>query len=159
MSTLSRNITRRACHRLRAARSRHFSLWNLFRRSSLDAVPPPGLLLTQDNLFHPFSRSPIPAIVERGKTVRELAPCPVCSTHHSHTIATTSETVQTVEPPKSIAFECPDCGWPTHCSEEHWKADEEHKEYCARLREVNEDEHDLRSGRTFPEFGLPGISV
>ncbi|KAF7793095.1 hypothetical protein EIP86_004202 [Pleurotus ostreatoroseus] len=56
----------------------------------------------------------------------------------------------------TMMFECPDCGWPTHCSEEHWKEDEEHRKYCGRLREVNEDEHDLRSGRRLREFELPG---
>jgi hypothetical protein len=66
--------------------------------------------------------------------------------HHDHSKAQ----------PRSITFECPDCGWPTHCTEEHWRADSDHAKYCSRLREVNEDEHDLRSGRRLREFELPG---
>ncbi len=35
-------------------------------------------------------------------------------------------------------------------------ADKEHYRYCGRLREVNEDDHDLRSGRKIKEFEMPG---
>lgn len=35
-------------------------------------------------------------------------------------------------------------------------ADQEHKKYCSRLREVNEDDHDLRSGRKLRELQMPG---
>ena len=36
----------------------------------------------------------------------------------------------------------------------------EHEEYCERLREVNEDDHDLRSGRQITEFeGMPSRSL
>lgn len=108
-------------------------------------------ILSQDDLYHPFSKSPIPAIRARGEAIQQLAPCPVCSSEHH------AGHGHSREPPKNVAFECPDCGWPTHCSEEHWKADEEHQKYCARLREVNEDEHDLRSGRKMREFELPGM--
>lgn len=110
-------------------------------------------MLSQDDLFHPFSQSPFPALRARGEAIQKLAPCPVCAAEakgahgtHAHTHAQ----------PKAVKFECPDCGWPTHCSEEHWRADTEHKKYCSRLREVNEDEHDLRSGRRMKEFELPG---
>ena len=110
-------------------------------------------ILTEDNLFHPFSQSPFPAIRARGEAIRKLAPCPVCAAEHDGVHA------HTKAQPKAVAFECPDCGWPTHCSEEHWKEDEEHQKYCSRLREVNEDEHDLRSGRKMREFELPGAST
>ncbi|KAF5324765.1 hypothetical protein D9611_004558 [Ephemerocybe angulata] len=112
--------------------------------ANADPVP----LLTEDNLFHPFSKSPFPAIRARGEAIKKLAPCPVC---HSASCAAGHD-----HSPKAVKFECPDCGWPTHCSEEHWKEDEEHKKYCNRLREANEDEHDLRSGRKLREFELPG---
>jgi splicing suppressor protein 51 len=60
-------------------------------------------------------------------------------------------------PPKHVSFECPDCGIPVSCSEEHWADDyEAHLEICDTLREINEDDHDLRSGRFFPEFEYPG---
>ncbi|KAH8106760.1 zinc-finger of mitochondrial splicing suppressor 51-domain-containing protein [Cristinia sonorae] len=106
-------------------------------------------VLSQDDLFHPFSQSPFPAIRARGEAIQKLAPCPVCASSHHHLHGHGSQ-------PKAVKFECPDCGWPTHCSEEHWAADEEHSKYCGRLREVNEDDHDLRSGRRLREFELPG---
>lgn len=56
-----------------------------------------------------------------------------------------------------MAFECPDCGFPTHCSEEHWAVDAEHGKYCDRLREANEDEHDLRGGRRVSELKFNGM--
>jgi splicing suppressor protein 51 len=56
-------------------------------------------------------------------------------------------------PPAHVDFECPDCGLPVYCSEGHWADDyEAHLEICDQLREINEDDHDLRSGRPFPEF-------
>lgn len=46
---------------------------------------------------------------------------------------------------------------PTYCSKEHWEEDyETHLQICETLKEANEDEHDLRSGRFFPEFEYPG---
>lgn len=93
-------------------------------------------------LFYPLSRSPSPALRARAKAVTALAPCPVClDVHQEH---------------RPAQADCPDCGWPTHCSQLHWSEDPEHKKYCNRLREVNEDEHDLRSGRKMTEFNLPG---
>lgn len=99
-------------------------------------------VLAQDDLFHPLSQSPIPAMRHRGELVRSLAPCPVCLDVHQER--------------RPVEFECPDCGWPTHATEMHWEEDKEHGKYCGRLREANEDEHDLRSGREITEFTLPG---
>jgi len=63
-------------------------------------------------------------------------------------------------PPAHVKFECPDCGIPVSCSEEHWVDDyESHLEICDTLREINEDDHDLRSGRFFPEFEYPGDQI
>ena len=53
---------------------------------------------------------------------------------------------------KHVEYECPNCGWPTHYSRAEWEQDTEHGRYWPRLREVNEDEHDLRSGRELGEF-------
>ncbi|KAG8993295.1 translational activator for mitochondrial COX1 [Tulasnella sp. JGI-2019a] len=91
-------------------------------------------------LFHLLSESPHADIRARGQRIASIATCPVCPTH-SHS-----------DERKHVAFECPDCGFPTHCSEEHWAQDAEHGKYCDRLREANEDEHDLRSGRPLPEL-------
>ncbi|SPO23591.1 related to MSS51 - mRNA processing protein [Ustilago trichophora] len=109
------------------------------------ALPPRAAkkpLLAQDDLFHPFSKSPIPSIRARGERIRSLAPCPVSMSKYKVR--------------RLVNFECPDCGWPTHYSEKEWAEDTEHGKYVARLREANEDEHDLRSGREMAEFKLPG---
>lgn len=109
------------------------------------AIPPrPGKkpLLAQDDLFHLFSKSPIASIRARGERIRSLAPCPVSMSKYRVR--------------RLVQFECPDCGWPTHYSEKEWAEDTEHAKYVARLREANEDEHDLRSGREMAEFKLPG---
>jgi splicing suppressor protein 51 len=110
-------------------------------KDSTKSVPKP-VVLAQNDLFHPFSQSPIASMRARGETVKSLAPCPVCLEVHKER--------------KAVQHECPDCGWPTHCTETHWSEDAEHKKYCGRLREVNEDEHDLRSGRRISEFDMPG---
>lgn len=123
--------------------------------SNADLPKAPEPIISEDNLFHQFSKSPFPAIRARGEAIRKLAPCPVCATAHHHHDGLHVHAYAQAQP-KAVNFECPDCGWPTHCSEEHWKEDEEHRKYCGRLREVNEDEHDLRSGRRLTEFELPG---
>ena len=121
------------------------TIFNIFRKSK-DKNKDPVPILTQDNLFHPFSASPFPPVRARGQAIQQLASCPVCVASHT-------------PQPQTVKFECPDCGWPTHCSEEHHRLDEEHSKYCTRLRQANEDEHDLRSGRRIREFELPGASI
>ncbi|KAF8201621.1 zinc-finger of mitochondrial splicing suppressor 51-domain-containing protein [Pholiota molesta] len=139
----------RCSHALHYVPSRSFfGLLNRFKRPQKPADPVP--ILTEHNLFHPLSKSPFPAVVARGEAIQTLAPCPVCASSHGHIHA------HTKAQPKAVKFECPDCGWPTHCTEEHWKEDTEHQKYCSRLREANEDEHDLRSGRRMREFEMPG---
>jgi predicted RNA-binding Zn-ribbon protein involved in translation (DUF1610 family) len=143
LASMIRTLARPAIPLLRAR-----SLFTLFKRAP--SKPESRPILSQDDLFHPFSASPFPAIAARGEAIKSLAPCPVCASHHDHIHA------HTKAQPRAVAFECPDCGWPTHCTEEHWHADKDHSKYCSRLREVNEDEHDLRSGRRLREFELPG---
>ncbi|KAH9842712.1 zinc-finger of mitochondrial splicing suppressor 51-domain-containing protein [Rhodofomes roseus] len=130
------------------------TLFGWFRRSkAAQAKKDPIPVLSQDDLFHPFSKSPFPALRARGEAIQKLAPCPVCAAEAK---GANGSHIHTHAQPKAVKFECPDCGWPTHCSEEHWSMDTEHKKYCSRLREANEDEHDLRSGRRMREFELPG---
>jgi len=70
--------------------------------------------------------------------------------HHSHG----------PENARHVDFECPDCGIPVACSELHWAEDyEEHLKICDTLRQINEDDHDLRSGRMFPEFQYAGMQM
>ena len=122
-----------------------------FTRKSKSATPGRTTVLGEDDLFHPFSESPFPAVKARGEAIRSLAPCPICSSSQG------GYSDETGTKPLGVKFECPDCGWPTHCSREHWEMDEDHAKFCLRLREVNEDEHDLRSGRRMYEFELPGV--
>jgi hypothetical protein len=102
------------------------------------------VLLKPNNLFHPMDQSPSPEIRKRAAMIKSIAFCP----HPKHVDAHRLE---------HISFTCPDCGVPTYCSQEHWADDyENHLLICDTLREVNEDDHDLRSGRFFPEFEYPG---
>ncbi|KAG6854919.1 hypothetical protein C0991_009742 [Blastosporella zonata] len=132
----TRLVRRRFC----SPHSRHIFSW--FR-----SKPPSN---ANENIFHKFSQSPHPALRARSGAIQQLAPCPVCAASHDHILA------HTKAQPRTVKFECPDCGWPTHCTEEHHQQDEDHHKYCSRLREANEDEHDLRSGRRLREFELPG---
>ena len=146
--SLPRHLLSKKCNIARSQQTRTFL--SLFKKkpSEQAANAQKKPILSQDDLFHPCSKSPFPAVRERSAAIQKLAPCPVCaeSCAQGHPHATR----------KIVQFECPDCGWPTHCSEEHWAADAEHQRYCGRLREANEDEHDLRSGRRMREFELPG---
>ncbi|KAF3929488.1 hypothetical protein ABW19_dt0200492 [Dactylella cylindrospora] len=103
-------------------------------------APDPTIpLISKNNLFHPLSQSPLPDMRELGSRIRERAVCPVDVPHEvgKH----------------QVNFECPDCGIPIYCCEDHWMDDyQNHLLVCETLREINEDEHDLRSGREFPEF-------
>ena len=124
--------------------------------------PSEVLLLEQDNLFHLFSESPLPGIRRRANFMKTHAYCPHPS-HHKTRIPTSPLDLEarkvegkTTLPPAHVRFECPDCGIPVYCSENHWADDyEAHMDLCELLRDANEDDHDLRSGRHFPEFEYP----
>lgn len=119
-------------------------------------------LLQPNNLFHPFSRSPLAEIRRRAALMRRHAYCPHPS-HRQTRLPTNPHDPEARKPkdsglpPAYVNFECPDCGIPVYCSEEHWADDfESHIEICDLLRQINEDDHDLRSGRSFPEFEYAG---
>lgn len=120
-------------------------------------------LLKANNLFHPFSISPSPEIRQRAAFLKRHASCPHPS-HHQTRLPTApgdpearKSVCPTSLPPAHVNFECPDCGIPVYCTENHWADDyESHLEVCDILHEINEDDHDLRSGRFFPEFEYPG---
>jgi len=123
----------------------------------------PRTVLRANNLFHPFSRSPIPEIRQRALYTKQNAYCP--HPVHQQTRVPQSPndpearklTGPKAEPPAHVNFECPDCGIAVYCCEDHWADDyETHLEVCDTLRQINEDDHDLRSGRWFPEFEYPG---
>ena len=108
--------------------------------------PEKKLVLEQDNLFHVLSNSPLPEMKDRAAIVNKYGLCPVCDTHHEEH-----------EAKKKPTYDCPDCGYPTHCSEDHYHQGYQahHADNCAILREINEDDHDLRSGRPMREFEFP----
>lgn len=122
------------------------------------------MLLRPDNLFHSFTNSPIPDIRRRAQFIKQHAYCP----HPAHKPIREPQSPHDAEarkvgnpyskqPPAHVHVECPDCGIPVYCSEDHWAGDyEAHLEICDTLRMINEDDHDLRSGRWFHEFEYPG---
>ncbi|KAI9740644.1 MAG: translational activator for mitochondrial COX1 [Claussenomyces sp. TS43310] len=118
-------------------------------------------LLLPNNLFHSFSNSPSPEIRRRAAFMKQNAFCPHPDHRQTRMPMNPDDPEARKElgtlPPVHVDFECPDCGIPVSCSEEHWADDyEAHLEICSTLREINEDDHDLRSGRFFPEFEYPG---
>ncbi|KAL6356171.1 hypothetical protein LRP88_09762 [Fusarium phalaenopsidis] len=127
--------------------------------------PEPPVRLSEDNLFHPFSKSPVPEFRRRAAFMRQHAYCP----HPDHqqtkvpTIAPQHEDAKPqggTQAPAHVNFDCPDCGLPVYCCEEHWMDDyEKHLEICDTLRQINEDDHDLRSGRIFHEANLPDLQM
>lgn len=135
----------------------------------LESTPPPEVegraLLKPNNLFHSFSNSPSPEIRRRAAFMKQNAYCPHPD-HHQTRLPTNPDDPEARKsaigslPPAHVNYECPDCGIPVSCSEEHWADDyEAHLEICDTLREINEDDHDLRSGRFFPEFEYPGDQI
>ncbi|KAF9974337.1 translational activator for mitochondrial COX1 [Actinomortierella ambigua] len=101
--------------------------------------------LEQKTLFYPLSKSPLAPVRQKAEWIRQHGTCPVCKEQHP---------TEKSQPP---VYECPDCGYPTHCSEDHYhQGKHEHQHVCSTLRQVNEDEHDLRSGRRLKEFEFPG---
>ena len=138
--------------------------------TGLSTAPVPEVtgrpLLQANNLFHPFSKSPSPEIRQRAAFIKRHASCPHPSHHQTRLpIAPGDPEARKAvgsagQPPAHVNFECPDCGIPVYCSEGHWADDyESHLEICDVLREINEDDHDLLSGRFFPEFEYPGAQM
>lgn len=120
-----------------------------------------GRVLREDELFHSYTNSPIPQIRQRAAFMRQHAYCP-CPEHQPTRLSESGQPLRqshetSLLPPAHVDFECPDCGVPVYCSKEHWMSDyEAHLEVCDTLRQINEDDHDLHSGRFFPEFEYAG---
>jgi len=119
------------------------------------------MIVQPNDLFHPLSESPIPSMRQRANFIKSHAYCHHPS-HNRSRVVTSEEDPEFRKPvqgglePQHVKFECPYCGIPTYCSEDHWAEDfEEHMKLCDTLRQINEDEHDLRSGRTFTEYEFP----
>jgi mitochondrial splicing suppressor protein 51 len=126
----------------------------------------PSIRLSKNNLFHPFSSSPVPEIRERALFTKNHAYCPHPSHQRTREPASPDDPearknpASDASPPALVKFDCPDCGIATYCCEEHWVDDyENHIELCATLQQINEDDHDLRSGRYFSEFEYPGPQI
>lgn len=135
------------CRHLTQTVSRPISFKGLFGSSTKrEDAEEKKLILEQDNLFHILSKSPLPEMRDRAAIINKYGVCPVCDTHHEEG-----------EHKKHPVYDCPDCGYPTHCSEEHYEQGKaaHHEKCCGILREMNEDDHDLRSGRPMREFEFP----
>lgn len=93
---------------------------------------------SEENRFFPMDQSPIEAIRKRAAFIKARARCPVTG--------------------GNINFVCPKSGVPTHQDEDAWKSDTEYwnAERWKLLKKANMYEHDLRSGREFPELEFPG---
>lgn len=98
--------------------------------------------------------------------MKSNAYCPHSSHHQTHLPTafqksrTNTDEVEAGLPPAHVKFECPDCGIPAYCCEDHWMDDfENHIEICDTLRQINEDDHDIRSNRHFPEFEYPDPQI
>ncbi|CEG68100.1 Protein mss51, mitochondrial [Rhizopus azygosporus] len=115
----------------------------IFRSSSAqDTDNKRQVILDQDHLFHILSKSPIAEMRDRAAIINKYGTCPVCDNQEA--------------PKQKPTYDCPECGYPTHCCEDHYhQGKEAHKEICSVLREINEDDHDLRSGRPMREFEFP----
>ncbi|MBW0488052.1 hypothetical protein O181_027767 [Austropuccinia psidii MF-1] len=140
-SSLSRNLHLDLVHRpLPSSHRSVFGLAKFLRRpkneDSSKASAPVSPLLAPDDLFHPLSSSPIPAMRQKANRIKSIARCPSF-------------------PERLVDYDCPQCGYPTHSSRQAWEVDQEKAKYWPRLREANEDEHDLRSRRQMVEFDLP----
>ncbi|KAF4550569.1 Zinc-finger of mitochondrial splicing suppressor 51-like protein [Elsinoe fawcettii] len=131
--------------------------------SNITAAGQSQATLAPNNLFHSFSNSPSPEIRRRAAFMKQNAYC----SHPAHQQTRQPDGPEDPEarksgtlPPAHVRYECPDCGIPVSCSEEHFVDDyEAHLEICDVLREINEDDHDLRSGRFFTEFEYPGPQI
>ncbi|PTB59521.1 hypothetical protein M431DRAFT_491115 [Trichoderma harzianum CBS 226.95] len=134
--------------------------------SAAGKSPVSTLRLNSDDLFHPFSESPVPEFRRRAAFMKQHAYCP----HPDHKHARVPLDASAVDdaapatggdmPPANVDFECPDCGIAVYCSKEHWMDDyENHLKICDTLRQINEDDHDLRSGRVFHEGNLPDLQM
>lgn len=92
---------------------------------------------TPENRFHLWDQSPNQDIRERAAVIRARSKCPVTG--------------------EDVRYVCPKSGIPTHHSREAYESDATFQEQnkAEKLFMANIYEHDLRSGREFPEFDLP----
>ncbi|TXT15967.1 hypothetical protein VHUM_00470 [Vanrija humicola] len=143
-AALSSALPRQSAPSLQAKRT----FFNIFQKKKAPVFEEGSenkIILSQDNLFHKLSESPFEALRQKGERIRTYSICP--------------ESYEKYHEQVPVKYECPNCGFPSHASEERWvEGKAEHDEYCPRIREVNEDEHDIRSGRRISEFeNMPGI--
>ncbi len=127
---------------------------------------PERAFLKPQNLFHSFSNSPAPGIRRRAAFMKSHAYCPHPDHRQTRAVLSPQDPEarkaarKSTQTPAFVNFECPDCGIPVYCSEKHWMDDyESHAEICDTLRQANEDDHDLHSGRYFHEFRYPGPQI
>ncbi|WBW75018.1 mitochondrial cytochrome C oxidase assembly protein Mss51 [Schizosaccharomyces osmophilus] len=94
---------------------------------------------TEPELFFPLSKSPVKALRSRAEHIQRVYKCPISG--------------------KQVSFDCPESGFPSHCSKAHWEQDETHQALIPKLRQINEDFHDLARPNSFPQLAnLPGLA-
>ncbi|KAK3114689.1 translational activator for mitochondrial COX1 [Teratosphaeriaceae sp. CCFEE 6253] len=138
------------------------------RRSDIEAAAErqqdQRVLLKPNNLFHSYTHSPSPQIRQRAAFMRQNAYCPHPD-HQPTRMPTSPHDAESRKsggamPPRHVSHECADCGIPVSCCVDHFVDDyASHLEICDLLRQINEDDHDLMSGRFFPEFEYPGSQI
>jgi splicing suppressor protein 51 len=120
------------------------------------------------SVFIPLDKSPHSSLRQYSSALSEYSSCPVCVELHDNLPESewndihkvTGGTVRREKAVKSRlrpTHVCDSCGFPTHCSKDHYDLDKEsHSEVCGILKQFVEDEHDIRSGRKFWETTFPG---
>lgn len=111
-------------------------------KNALGLDPPVGPDVPQiSNRFYPWDKSPCPEIRERAARIKSIAKCPVTGL--------------------DIRYTCPLSGIPTHHSRQAWENDTNYHQnkIYEFLKKVNIYEHDLRSGRSFPELEFPNEQI
>lgn len=171
LSTRVQAEARRQNGRLLPAQQKRTLYWEQvqpredFKRDRRNEVYlPENVELEETDLFHHYSISPSPRIRRRAAFIKSHAYCPHPSHRQTRIVASPhdpearKESGPSAAPPAHVRFECPDCGIPCYCSEEHWADDYEmHLGLCDTMRQINEDDHDINSLRFFPEFLYPPL--
>lgn len=115
-------------------------------------------ILESDDLFHQFNESPIKIVAELSTIIEESGVCPTCVKDEDIYLFQAKSLEERQRMTKCPQYYCLHCGLPTHCSKEHYDMDiENHLLLCPTLKQYNEDLHDLKSNRKFPEFNFPCI--
>jgi hypothetical protein len=135
--------------------------------SKLSAPDTLAKLFPPQPKFIPLESSPHASLRELHNDCVQYSSCPVCLSLHDKLPEEEWDSMQaipggtsrqTVGPKSRLrpSYTCPESGWPTHCSREHWEEDAKHQELIPALRQWIEDEHDAKCSRRHWEMAFPG---